>query len=147
MKPEHMAQDSSMMSPKDMKDRMGRKEQMGMHGTMAMPHGMFAGANDHQAAGSYSISESGGKRLVMLSPDFSISKAPDIYLALSPETKVPAEGAVYLGKLKKLSGAQSFAIPEGTDLAGYKYLVLWCKKYSVTLATAPLGGPDPMMHN
>lgn len=69
-----------------------------------------------------------------------MDKAPDIYVILSRGTMAPHAGSVNLGKLQKLEGAQSYRIPESTDLAAYDTVLLWCKKYSVLIGQAPLAG-------
>jgi hypothetical protein len=51
---------------------------------------------------------------------------------------VPANRAIYLGKLKRFSGAAAFDVPPGTDLSKFTHVVLWCKKYSVPMGAAAL---------
>ena len=107
---------------------------------MMSPKGTFAGAKDHSASGSYTITGSGKDRALALSDDFKVDKAPDIYVILSRGAMAKDAGSVNLGKLKKLEGAQSYKIPESTDLAAYDTVLLWCKKYSVLIGQAPLAG-------
>lgn len=82
-----------------------------------------------------------GKDAMAMAPlgrDFSLERGPDVYVVLRPSERVPAQGALYLGKLTRFSGEQSFALPDGTDLGDYSSRVLWCKKYSVPMGTAAL---------
>jgi hypothetical protein len=140
------AQQTEAMGGETMaKDAMGKdtmaKEALHDHAAMAMaPHGTFSGAEGHKAKGSYEFATRTGKTELKLAKDFSVERGPDVYIVLSPSERVPAEGALYLGKLTRFSGEQSFAVPDGTDLGGYSYLVLWCKKYSVPMGTAALRG-------
>ena len=114
-------------------------------GMSKSPHGSFTGLNSHRASGSFEIITTRGKQELRLSSDFSLDKAPDVYVLLSPST---TDGKpVYLGKLQRLSGPSTFGIPNGTDLAAFSHVVLWCKKFSVTLANAPLNAGDAMMHH
>lgn len=113
---------------------------------MAMaPHGTFAGAEGHKAKGSYEIATAEGKTQLKLGSDFSVEKGPDVYVVLSPAAKVPAKGALFLGKLTRFDGAQAFDVPAGTDLGGYTHVVLWCRKYSVAMGTASLAAGGAMM--
>jgi len=113
-------------------------------GAMA-PHGTFVGAEGHTAKGAYEIATAGGKTELKLGSDFSVEKGPDVYVVLSPAAKVPAKGALYLGKLSRFDGAQAFPVPAGTDLGAYTHVVLWCKKYSVAMGIASLAGGGAMM--
>ncbi len=112
---------------------------------MMAPHGTFAGAEGHRAKGSYEIATAAGQTQLRLGSDFSVEKGPDVYVVLSPAAKVPAKGALFLGKLTRFDGAQSFDVPAGTDLGAFTHVVLWCKKYSVAMGTAPLAAGNAMI--
>lgn len=128
------------------KDAMAKDAMMKDHGAMAMaPHGTFAGAEGHRARGSYEIVTADGATQLKLGSDFSVEKGPDVYVVLSPAAKVPAKGALFLGKLKHFDGAQAFEVPAGTDLGGFTHVVIWCKKYSVPMGTATLAAGSGMM--
>jgi hypothetical protein len=136
-----MSKDSGAM----MDSKEGMKNEGMMKDPEAMaPHGTFAGADGHKAKGSYEIVRTGDKTQLKLGSDFSVDKGPDVYVVLSPGARVPASGAFYLGKLKQFSGAATFDIPPGTDLAQFTHVVLWCKKYSVPMGTAALAAGDHM---
>jgi hypothetical protein len=123
------------------------KDAMAMHkDEMATaPQGTFAGAEGHEAKGSYEIATAGGKTRLMLGEDFSVEKGPDVHVVLSPAARVPEKGALFLGKIARFDGAQAFDVPAGTDLGGYTHVVLWCRKYSVAMGTAPLAAGGAMM--
>ena len=125
----------SMANDKAMADKNMASDKM-----MMSPTGTFAGAKDHSANGSYTITGSGKDRALVLSDNFKVDKAPDIYVILSSGAMAKDAGSVNLGRLKKLEGAQSYKIPESTDLAAYDTVLLWCKKYSVLIGQAPLAG-------
>ncbi|HEU5169679.1 MAG TPA: DM13 domain-containing protein [Gemmatimonadales bacterium] len=122
-----------------------RDAAMGQDAMMKPPQGTFAGAEGHRANGSYQITTAGGRTRLELGADFSVEKGPDVYVVLSPTEGVPAQGAVFLGRLRRFDGAQAFDLPAGTDLGGFSHVVLWCKKYSVAMGTAPLATADAMM--
>jgi pentapeptide MXKDX repeat protein len=128
------------------KEGMAKDGMMNDHDAMAMaPHGSFAGAEGHRAKGSYEMATAGGKTQLKLGADFSVEKGPDVHVVLSPAAKVPAKGSLFLGKLTRFEGAQTFDVPAGTDLGKYTHVVLWCRKYSVAMGTAPLAAGGEMM--
>ena len=47
-------------------------------------------------------------------------------------------GLLELGKLKGNVGDQNYGIPAGTDLAKYRAVTIWCRRFGVNFATAPL---------
>jgi pentapeptide MXKDX repeat protein len=127
------------------KDAMGKDAMAMDHGAMMLPHGTFAAAGGHKAGGSFALSTAGGKTQLKLGDDFSVEKTPDLYVVLSTGPSV-TEGAVFLGKLSKFSGAQVFDVPAGTNLQGFSHLVLWSKKDKVALGAASLADGGGMMH-
>jgi hypothetical protein len=120
---------------------------------MAMePHGTFTGANKHTVTGSYQLVAVNGGHLVKLGADFNLDGAPDPYVVLSPSDRGDAAGAINLGRLQKPKGAQSYAIPAGTDLGTFSHVLIYCKKYNATLGDSPLtvgdmSHADGMMHH
>jgi hypothetical protein len=51
-------------------------------------------------------------------------------------------GYVEVGKLKGNVGDQNYDLPAGVDLNKYKAVTIWCNRFSVNFATAPLGFPS-----
>ncbi len=117
------------------KDTM-RQDAMGKE-AMAPDKGTLQDAEGHEAAGAFEIHGTGAVRHVRFGSDFKVERGPDVHVVLSRGPKV-SDGDLYLGKLKGFSGAADYAVPANADLASYTHLVLWCKKYSVAMATAPL---------
>ena len=117
-----------------------------MHETM-MPHGKFTGAHDHTTTGGYEIVMKDGQQVLVLGDDFVLDNAPDPYVVLSPNAMGAGTGALNLGRLRKLKGSSEFRIPAGTDLSQFTKVLIWCKRYDVTLGAADLGAPaGEMMH-
>lgn len=150
------AQDTTMMKKDAMHDTtMMKKDAMGKekmeHGMMMDhpmgQHGMFSGAHDHKVSGNYTVAEQDGKQILTLGPDFSLDGAPDPYVVLSGNDMGSGAGTLNLGALKHKRGPVSFVVPAGTDLAKYSHVLVWCKKYNVTLGQAELAAADRMMHN
>ncbi|MBA3259382.1 MAG: DM13 domain-containing protein [Gemmatimonadales bacterium] len=117
------------------KDAM-RKDAMGK-AAIAPGKGTLQGAEGHEAAGAFEIHGAGAERHVRLGSDFKVERGPDVHVVLSRGPKV-SDGDLYLGQVKRFSGASDYAVPANADLASYTHLVLWCKKYSVAMARAPL---------
>lgn len=96
--------------------------------------------------------ESHGRALVVETPDgsrflrfedFNTSNGPDLVVYLSSK---PATDDWYgydadfvdLGELKGNIGNQNYEIPEGTNLNRYSSAVVWCRRFTVGFAVAPL---------
>jgi len=60
--------------------------------------------------------------------------APD---ANDNETVTQA-GFIHLGALKGTSGDQNYDVPADVDLAQYRAVTVWCRRFGVNFATAPL---------
>ena len=84
-----------------------------------------------------------GKRVLRLT-DFSVDNGPDLYVRLiaANDAKNTASVAktdhVELGKLKGNKGSQNYDVPENVDLSKYKAVSVWCNRFSVNFAAAPL---------
>ena len=68
--------------------------------------------------------------------NFKTDDGPKLLLYLS--TEVDSEEYVDLGELKGLDGDYDYAIPAGTDIEKYKYVVVWCIDFSVSFGHAEL---------
>ncbi|MGE5232201.1 MAG: DM13 domain-containing protein [Deltaproteobacteria bacterium] len=122
------------------------KDGMAMdHGMAMLPHGTFAPSGGHRVAGSFAVANEGDRTVLKLGSDFSVEGAPDLYVVLSAGDGL-SPGAVFLGKLSKLSGAQTFEVPSGTRLRDFSHVVLWSRKDKVALGAASLAGGGGMMH-
>ena len=98
----------------------------------------------HETRGTASVYELGdGSRMLRLT-DFATSNGPDVrvYLIAAPDASddatVTKSGYLELGKLKGNEGDQNYAIPAGTDLTKYHAATIWCYRFNVNFATAPL---------
>ena len=124
------------------------------HAAMAMSkptaQGKLTSVGNHKAVGTVHILKADGKRQLHFTSDFSIEKGPDVYVALTNGPK-PVKGAsVTVARLTRFAGEQSFELPANIDLGNYSHVVLWCKKYSVSMGqaelhTAAMGKEDGMM--
>lgn len=98
----------------------------------------------HETRGTATVRELGGGRRVLRFTDFVTSNGPDVRVYLvaaadaSDNETVTKAGFVELGKLKGTEGDQNYEIPAGLDLGKYRAATIWCRRFSVNFATAPL---------
>jgi len=133
-----MQHDSSMMDHGSMShdQMMDHDSAMGMDKDMDQgANMMFMGAAGQKAAGDYAITEAGGKQQLTLTDDFSVASGSDLYLVLA-SGDTPDKGAVWLGKLQRATGAQTYDLPKGKDLSGFTKLLVWSKKEKRAAASA-----------
>jgi len=98
----------------------------------------------HGAAGLatiYQLTE--GKQVLRLT-EFKTSNGPELQLYLvaaddaTDSDTVKNAGFITLGPLKGNEGEQNYEVPAGTDLTKYRAVTVWCKRFGVNFATAPL---------
>jgi Electron transfer DM13 len=98
----------------------------------------------HETRGTAAVHELGGGSRVLRLTDFATSNGPDVRVYLiaaadaSDNATVTQSGYLELGKLKGNEGDQNYEIPAGTDLGKYRAVTIWCRRFSVNFATAPL---------
>ena len=100
--------------------------------------GEFVGAGDsiHDAEGiAKEISLEDGRNFIRFE-NFKVTNGPDLYVYLA--TDKSASDFVDIGKLKANIGNQNYEIPDGTDLAKYNTVVIWCKAFTVLFGSADL---------
>jgi hypothetical protein len=92
-----------------------------------------------------------GKKTLRLT-NFATSNGPDVhvYLVAAPDAKdndtVTKAGFVDLGSLKGNIGDQNYDLPPNADLAKYRAVTIWCKRFSVNFGTAPLNSTMQSMN-
>ena len=115
-------------------------------GATAGPVALVAGSFHsvaHETRGTATVLEVDGKRLLRLT-DFATSNGPDVRVYLiaagdaSDNETVTRAGFVELGKLKGNQGDQNYDVPAGLDLNQYRAVTIWCARFGVNFATAPL---------
>jgi Electron transfer DM13 len=113
----------------------------------ALPATLFAGqfhSVAHETQGTAAIHDLGGGHRVLRLTEFATSNGPDVrvYLVAAADAAdnetVTKAGFVELGKLKGNEGDQNYDIPADLDLAKYRAVTIWCRRFSVNFATAPL---------
>ena len=98
----------------------------------------------HETKGTAAVFQlADGKKTLRLT-NFATSNGPDVhvYLVAAPDAKdndaVTKAGFVDLGSLKGNIGDQNYELPANADLAKYRAVTIWCKRFSVNFGTAPL---------
>ena len=103
-----------------------------------MLSGSFVGVGDgiHDAKGNALVVPLENSQQILRLEDFSSTNGPDLYVYLTSDAS--ASDYVSLGRLKANNGNQNYDIPEGTDLAKYDTVLIWCKQFSVLFGSAEL---------
>lgn len=101
--------------------------------------GTFTGADEfHFGSGTARLIETTPGAWVVRFEDFSVRNGPDLYVYLSPDPDGYADDAIELGRLKATDGEFNYELPAGTDIAGARSVVVWCKQFAVLFAVAEL---------
>jgi hypothetical protein len=102
----------------------------------------------HETKGVATIYQfSDGKRVLRFT-EFETSNGPDvhIYLGIAADANdnetVTKAGFFPLGAMKGNIGDQNYDIPPEVDLNKYHSVTVWCRRFSVNFATAPLTRPQ-----
>src|SRR5215510_4658476 len=109
---------------------------------MQLVTGQFKGYA-HETQGNAGIYEVNGKRVLRLT-NFKTSNGPDVhvYLVAAPDVKdeatVKNAGFIDLGSMKGNVGDQNYDVPSNVDLKKYQAVTIWCARFNVNFATAPL---------
>lgn len=130
-----------MMEKDEMADKM-EKDDIMMKDTESRVavslSGSFVGVGDgiHDAKGIVLVVPLENSQQILRLEDFSSTNGPDLYVYLASDAS--ASDYVSLGRLKANNGNQNYDIPEGTDLAKYDTVLIWCKQFSVLFGSAEL---------
>ncbi len=105
--------------------------------------GQFYGV-DHEGAGDALIYRQPDGSHVLRLENFAVENAPDMYVYVvadprgdTPQT-VKNSGFLNLGKLKGNKGNQNYTLPAEYDPAIHRSVTIWCERFTVVMATAPL---------
>jgi hypothetical protein len=101
----------------------------------------------HETKGVATIYQQPDGKRVLRFTGFETSNGPDVRVLLvaapdaSDNDTVKNAGYIEVAKLKGNVGDQNYDLPAGVDLNQYKAVTIWCNRFSVNFATAPLGFP------
>ena len=131
-------------------------ESMPAAGVTASPEKTLATGSFHSVAhnssGNATIYQlADGKRILRFT-NFETSNGPDVRVYLveandaSDAATVTKSGFVEIAPLKGNIGDQNYELASDLDLHKYHAVTIWCKRFSVNFATAPLSS-GPMASN
>jgi outer membrane protease len=86
-----------------------------------------------------------GRKTIRLT-EFQTSNGPDVQVYLvaaadaSDNATITSAGFISLGAMKGNIGDQNYDLPSDVDLNKYRAVTIWCRRFGVNFATAPLRG-------
>jgi hypothetical protein len=98
----------------------------------------------HETKGVASIYKLPDGKQVLRFRGFETSNGPDVqvYLLAAPDAKdnetVTQAGFIRVADLKGNLGDQNYDLPANVDLHKYRAVTIWCRRFGVNFATAPL---------
>jgi hypothetical protein len=98
----------------------------------------------HPTEGAATIYQMSDGTRILRFTSFSTSNGPDVhvYMVASDDAKdaaaVEKAGFVDLGVIKGNIGDQNYTLGSDLDLAKYRAVSIWCKRFSVNFGAAPL---------
>jgi hypothetical protein len=98
----------------------------------------------HETRGAASIYKLPDGKQVLRFSGFETSNGPDVqvYLIAAADAKdnetVTNAGFIHIAALKGNMGDQNYNIPANVDLNKYRAVTIWCRRFGVNFATAPL---------
>jgi hypothetical protein len=100
---------------------------------------------EHATRGQALVLETADGRRFLRFEGFETSNGPDLVVYLSAKEPAGPEDwhgydrdFVDLGPLKGNVGSQNYELPEDVDLERYSTAVVWCRRFTVGFAAAPL---------
>jgi hypothetical protein len=100
-------------------------------------------AGEHPTQGTARVVTEKGKRYLEFGQGFKTDNGPDLYVILHRSDAPPVFGIkkkdyVSLARLQKTSGAQRYSLPDNVNLADFRSVAVWCRKFNATFGYAPL---------
>ena len=96
---------------------------------------------DHSAEGTSTVYEQDGRYILRFEDDTDIQNGPDLYVWLLEDDDyqggTPSD-YIDLGKIKGNVGGQNYELPAGFDPDIHKFVLVWCLRFAVPFAAAPL---------
>jgi Electron transfer DM13 len=100
----------------------------------------------HDTSGNAAVYQLADGTRVLRFTNFKTSNGPDVhvYLVAAEDAKdsdsVKQAGFIDLGSIKGNIGDQNYTLASDVDLAKYRAVSVWCKRFSANFGTAPLAG-------
>lgn len=93
------------------------------------------GTKGHPASGTARLLATAAGSFVRFE-NFKTINGPDLFVYLA--TDLEATEFVDLGRLKATEGNINYAIPDGTNVEKYPYVMVWCKQFGVLFNSAKI---------
>ena len=125
-------------------DPAAPQAEQGSDGPATLAQGSFTSL-EHTTTGAVVVLELEDGTLYLRLEDLETSNGPDLRVILtdqplSDDWHVWDDGEVVdLGPLKGNLGNSNYEIPPSLDLGDFQTAVIWCRRFSVGFAVAPLG--------
>ena len=127
-------------------DQVVSEQLVAVEAAEVLATGAFAGADRvHQASGEVTLLRQPDGRVVLQFAQFEVTNGPDLKVWMishaAPQNggDVKASEQLRLSPLKGNIGDQVYMLPEGTDLAAFKSVVIYCQQFGVLFGSAQLG--------
>lgn len=110
---------------------------------VVLSQGRFHGVA-HEGSGVATLYQFPDGKRVLRFTDFATSNGPDlfVYLVAADDARdnatVERAGFISLGTLKGNVGEQNYNLPPDLDLTKYRSVSIWCRRFGVNFATAPI---------
>jgi len=100
-------------------------------------------AGEHPTKGNIRVITYQGKRYLEFDKSFKTDNGPDLFVILHRDRTVPIYGIKEkdyksIARLQKTKGTQRYAIPDNVNLADFKSVAVWCRKFNATFGFATL---------
>lgn len=98
----------------------------------------------HETKGTATVYELTDGRRVLRFSEFETSNGPDVQVYLvavadsNDNDTVRKSEFIHVAALKGNVGDQNYDLPAGVDLAKYRSVTVWCRRFAVNFGTAPL---------
>lgn len=98
----------------------------------------------HDAKGNAEIIELTDGKKILRFTDFAVSNGPDVVVYLSSVDDANDSDAIknsdyiLISELKGNIGDQNYELSDDVDLSKYNSAVIWCRRFGVNFAVAPL---------
>ena len=107
-------------------------------GPVVVATGMFRdGAPGHHGKGTARLGRDGSGKAFLVFEEFSVTNGPDLHVILGGTADGGGDG-LDLGGLKATDGTFTYEVPDGTDLAAFKSVTIFCKSFPTVFAVATL---------
>lgn len=98
--------------------------------------GSFSGLSGHATSGDVALVKSAGGWVIRMKDNFSFDGAPAPSLGFGRDGEFDSDTNFI--SLDRLTGAQSYPVPDDIDPTGYDEIYVWCADYAVALGVAKL---------